>query len=199
MSSIVVFEPGRADGFEAHPIHLVTNLVALLDIAREEFERDREAARASITRATSLLRREIQRHEAARKADSGAGELAGWQVLRLRVYIDNHLGETIHVRDLSGIARRSTAHFCRAFKRTFGQTPHSYVTARRLERAKSLMLESEEQLSIIAHLCGFTDQPHLSKLFRQYTGETPAAWRRRRTLEDQESSAWGQDAQAAAP
>jgi len=199
MSSIVAFEPRRTNGFEVQPIQLVTNLVALLETAREEFERDREAAKASITRATFLLRHELQRHEAARKPDSGAGELAGWQVQRLRVYIENHLGDAIHVKDLSGIARRSTAHFCRAFKRTFGQTPHAYVTVRRLEHAKNLMLESEEQLSVIAHLCGFTDQPHLSKLFRQYTGETPAAWRRRRTLEDQEASAWGQDAQAAAP
>jgi len=199
MSSIVAFEPGRTGAFEAHPIHLVTSLVALLEIAREEFERDREAARASITRATSLLRHELQRHETAKKADSGAGELAGWQVQRLRVYIDNHLSDTIHVKDLSGIARRSTGHFCRAFKRTFGQTPHAYVTARRVARAKSLMLESQEQLSVIAQLCGFTDQPHLSKLFRQSTGETPAAWRRHRTLEDEEASAWGRGARAPAP
>ena len=189
MSSILAFEPGRTDGGATHPIQLVANLVALLDTARQEFERDREAAKASITRATSLLRHELQRHEATRKADSGAGELAGWQVNRLRIYIENHLSETIHVKDLSGIARRSTAHFCRAFKRTFGQTPHAYVTARRVARAQSLMLESEEQLSVIAHLCGFTDQPHLSKLFRQSTGETPAAWRRRRTLEDEEAAA----------
>ena len=199
MSSIVAFEQVRADGFEAHPIQLVANLAALLEIARQEFERDREAAKASITRATSLLRHELQRHEAARKADKGAGELAGWQVQRLRIYIENHLSDTIHVKDLSAIARRSTAHFCRAFKRTFGQTPHAYVTARRLAHAKSLMLESEEQLSVIAQLCGFTDQPHLSKLFRQYTGETPAAWRRRRMLEDEDASAWGHAAQSAAP
>ena len=83
----------------------------------------------------------------------------------------------------AAVARRSTAHFCRAFRRTFGQTPHAYVTTRRLERAKSLMLESHEQLSVIALLCGFTDQAHLSKLFRQHTGEPPGAWRRRRASE----------------
>jgi len=46
-------------------------------------------------------------------------------------------------------------------------------------------------LSVIALLCGFTDQAHLSKLFRQHTGETPGAWRRRCAVGDAaEASAW---------
>ena len=114
-------------------------------------------------------------------------------------YIDSHLGETIQVKDLGGIVRRSTAHFCRTFKRTFGQTPHAYITARRLERAKSLMLESEEQLSVIALACGFTDQAHLSKLFRQHTGETPGAWRRRHSFDDHDAQAWAVREPEAAP
>lgn len=190
MASTIAFELGRADGADTHPFRLVANVVALLEIAGDEFERDREAAKASITRAASILRSELQRHEAAAKTDAGSGELAGWQVQRLRAYVDSHLSETIHVKDLSGVVRRSTAHFCRTFKRTFGQTPHAYITARRLERAKSLMLESEEQLSVIALSCGFTDQAHLSKLFRQHTGETPGAWRRRHAFDDHEAPTW---------
>jgi AraC-like DNA-binding protein len=179
------------DGLEAHPIRFVANVVELLEAARGNFERDREAAKASITRATVILRMELRRHEAASQSDSGTGTLAGWQVLRLRAYVEGHLSETIHVSDLSAVARRSTAHFCRAFKRTFDQTPHAYVTARRLERARRLMLEGNEQLSVIAVLCGFTDQAHLSKLFRQHTGETPGAWRRRNAVEDEdEPLAW---------
>jgi AraC family transcriptional regulator len=191
MSESVALEAGRSDGSESHPIQFVANVVELLEVAHDSFERDREAAKASISRATLILRSELERREAASKIEVGVGKLAGWQVLRLRTYVDSHLGESIQVSDLSGIARRSTAHFCRAFKRTFGQTPHAYLTARRLHRAKSLMLESDEPLSVIALLCGFTDQAHLSKLFRQHTGETPGAWRRRRAYgDDAEASAW---------
>jgi AraC family transcriptional regulator len=185
MSSAIAFEAERASGFDGRPFRLVANVVELLEVARAEFERDREASKASITQATRILRSELERHEAVSKPDSSTGELAGWQVHRLRAYVESHLSETIHVKDLSEIARRSTAHFCRAFKRTFGQTPHAYVIAQRLERAKSLMLKSNEQLCVIAVLCGFTDQAHLSKLFRQHTGETPGAWRRR-ALDDHE-------------
>lgn len=189
MAQSAALEAGRSNGSESHPIQFVANVVQLLEVARDSFEKDREAAKASITQATCILRSELERREAAAKVQFGVGKLAGWQVQRLRTYIDGHLGESIQVSDLSGIARRSTAHFCRAFKRTFGQTPHAYVTARRLHRARSLMLESDEPLSVIALLCGFTDQAHLSKLFRQHTGETPGAWRRRCATGD-DAEAW---------
>ncbi len=168
-----------AIGFDERPFQLVTNVVELLEVAHAEFEGDREAAKASITHATRILRLALERHQAFSKSDVGTGGLAGWQVQRLQVYIDSHLGETIQTRDLGRVVHRSAAHLCRAFKVTFGQTPHAYVTARRLERAKSLMLESDEQLSIIAVLCGFADQSHLSTRFRQQMGESPGAWRRR--------------------
>jgi AraC family transcriptional regulator len=191
MSQSAALEAVPSDGSEPHPIQLVANVVQLLEVAHDSFDRDRDAAKASISRATLILRSELERRETASKIEFGVGKLAGWQVLRLRTFVDSHLGDSIQVGDLSRIARRSTAHFCRAFKRTFGQTPHAYVTARRLHRAKSLMLESNEQLSVIAVLCGFTDQAHLSKLFRQHTGETPGAWRRQRSNgDDAEASAW---------
>jgi AraC family transcriptional regulator len=191
MSRSVALEPSRPDDSESYPTHFVVNVVELLKVAHDSFERDREAAKASITRAAIILRSELERREAASNVAFGVGKLAGWQVRRVQIYIESHLGESIQVSDLSGIARRSTAHFCRAFKRTFGQTPHAYVTARRLHRARSLMLESGEPLSVVAILCGFTDQAHLSKLFRQHTGETPGAWRRRHAFEDSlEPSAW---------
>lgn len=129
--------------------------------------------------------------ETASRVESGVGRLAGWQVLRLRTFVDSHLGDPIQVRDLSRIARRSAPHFRRTFKRTFGQTPRAYVNARRLHRAKSLMLESDETLGAIAFDCGFADQSHFSRLSRLQTGETPATWRQRRLCgNDAEASAW---------
>jgi len=123
MSQSAALEVGRLHGSESHPIQFVANVVALLEVAHDSFEKDREAAKASINRATLILRSELERHTAASTIDVGVGKLAGWQVRRLRTYVDSHLGEPLQVSHLSGIARRSTAHFCRAFKRTFGQTP----------------------------------------------------------------------------
>ena len=101
-----------------------------------------------------------------------------WQIRRVHEYIDAHIGSRILVSDLSHIAERSAAHFTRAFKGTVGETPHAYLTRRRLEMASRAMLASNAPLTDIALTCGFNDQAHLCRLFRRWVGRTPAAWRR---------------------
>jgi AraC-like DNA-binding protein len=108
---------------------------------------------------------------------SGA-RLLNWQARRVREYIEANLGQRILVADLSGVLRRTEAHFSRAFKRTFGHSPHAYVMSRRVEWATQLMLTGDTALSEIALRCGFADQAHLCKQFRRHLGTTPAAWRR---------------------
>ena len=95
---------------------LANSLVQLLETAKRDLERDREAAKASLAKASSILQSEIERRSGAN--DSGTGGLAGWQVARVRAFIDKNLHGTIHTEDLSAIARRSTAHFARSFKHT---------------------------------------------------------------------------------
>lgn len=158
---------------------LVSSVVDLLNAAKRELDVDREAARASISRASSLLWVEINKdHERNPCAERRA--LLGWQIRRVNDYVDAHLSRRILVSDLSAIVQRSEAHFARAFKKTFGFSPHAYVLRRRLERASHLMLVSDDSLSDIALACGMTDQAHLCKIFRQMRGRTPAAWRRER-------------------
>jgi len=79
---------------------------------------------------------------------------------------------------MARVAARSVCYFSRAFKVSFGETPHAYVMRRRVRRAQELMLNSDEPLSHIALACGFADQAHLSRLFRREVGATPSAWRR---------------------
>jgi transcriptional regulator GlxA family with amidase domain len=91
-----------------------------------------------------------------------------------------HLDMPIRVEDLAGVTRLSTSHFSRAFKLSFHVSPHAYVIALRLARARALMLESDEQMSQIAAACGFADQAHFSRAFRRKTGCAPGFWRRER-------------------
>ncbi len=157
-----------------------SRLLSLLDLARAEMEEDAEKAKRAIRRASSMLRVELERRTSPRVGDTNLDALAGWQLRRVRNYIDEHLADRIYVKDLSAVARRSTAHFSRAFKSTMGETPKSYVTRRRLERAQWMMLIGDAPLRDIAVLCGFSDQAHFCKRFRHATGQSPAAWRRER-------------------
>jgi AraC-like DNA-binding protein len=159
---------------------LANSLAQLLDSARREIDGDHETAKVMIARASSLLRVELDRMAGPDAGEAKVGQLAGWQVRRLKAFIDEHLDQTIQNEDLATVARRSTAYFCRAFKRTFGETPHAYLVGRRLEQARLLMLTTDLALSEIALICGFTDQAHLCRLFHQTDRQSPGAWRRER-------------------
>ena len=173
-----------ADQFEDTPsatdlqqfVYLANNVVELLETAKREFERDREAAKASLATASSILLSEIERRSRAKGGRPGA--LAAWQIARVRAFIDENLHRTIHAKDLSAVVQRSKAYFSRSFKQAFGETPHAYVVRRRLQRACHLMVTSSASLTEIALSAGFSDQAHLCRLFRRAFGQSPSSWRR---------------------
>jgi AraC family transcriptional regulator len=106
------------------------------------------------------------------------GGLAGWQMTKVQTYIDSHIDEPIRVGELTSIAKLSIGHFSKAFKKSFGMSPHNYVVERRLQHAERLLATGSLPICAIAVDCGFCDQAHFSRQFRRATGLTPAAWRR---------------------
>lgn len=159
---------------------LANGLVELLETAKRELDGDRELAKTSLITASNILHVQIERRSGANGFPRGG--LVDWQIVRVRAYIDRNLHRTIHIRDLSAVARRSPAHFSRKFKLSFGESPHAHVRRRRLEEASRLMIESAASLSEIALSAGFSDQSHLSRIFRQAFGQSPASWRRERCI-----------------
>lgn len=120
-----------------------------------------------------------QRVEKHREKGHERGGLATWQVKRVSGYIEANLDSSFRTADLSAIVRLSTAHFCRAFKKSFGETPLVYVRRQRMRRAQIMMLSSPEPLSRIAVDCGMSDQAHFTHTFRKVVGITPSVWRRK--------------------
>jgi AraC-like DNA-binding protein len=116
-----------------------------------------------------------------RAADVGAPHVAPglplYKLKRVLSYIDEHLDEDLSLTKLGGIAQTSVAHFARLFKQATGSTPHHYVLACRIERAKRLLVESDVSVSEVAQRVGLADQGHLTALFRTYAATTPKAYR----------------------
>ncbi len=165
----------------------VHHVITLLDAAVRELHDQEQAAQCTILRATSLLRQQID-PPAPQEAPDGRGRLLAWQARKVRDYIDSHITGPVLVADLGALVKRSEAHFSRCFRRSFGESPHAFVVRRRLELATQHMLETDASLSDIALRCGFVDQAHLCKHFRQATGQTPAAWRRAHRTRDTDSA-----------
>lgn len=114
------------------------------------------------------------------------GGLAPWQMRNVQTYVDMYLRSTIRVEALAGLCNLSSGHFQRAFKASLGETPHKYVTRRRMEMACRMMTGTDEPLCRIALECGMTDQAHLTNSFRRLYGIAPNAWRKRMLLERSE-------------
>ena len=72
-------------------------------------------------------------------------------------------------------ARLSPFHFARAFKAPTGMTPHSYLTGRRIEKAKFWVLKGRHPLVEIAYLCGSSPAANFPKWFKRLVGAAPEA------------------------
>jgi len=123
-------------------------------------------------------RRLLDRSDAPAAPVLPRGGLTLRQKQRLQLFVEQHLNRTIALKELAELIGLSYSHFCRAFRQSFGQPPLAYVRARRVERAKELMVSGRQPLSRIALECGLSDQAALCKMFRRVTGEPPSAWRR---------------------
>jgi DNA-binding NarL/FixJ family response regulator len=119
--------------------------------AFQEVDTDREHANTLISRASSLPRVQFERPLSCPACDAVPGDLSAWQVQRIVEFIDKRLDQPLLLEDLSKTIGLSAGDFGRAFRRSFGISPHAYVVRRRVERACHLILTSGLSLS---EVCG---------------------------------------------
>jgi len=84
---------------------------------------------------------------------------------------------------LAALARRASvtgAHFSRVFKQLTGMNVTDYVNAKRIALAKEMLLETDDNVGLIAERCGFESLPHFHRQFKKMTGTTPRAYKTNR-------------------
>jgi AraC family transcriptional regulator len=154
-------------------------LARLLATANGALDTDVRAAKSCILRAAALLGIDLSAEgNGAAAYPYPQGGLAPWQAKRIREYIEDQLDSSIRADDLAEVLQLSTSHFFRAFRKSFGEPPITYIMHRRIRRAQELMLASQAPLSQVALECGMCDQAHLCRCFRRIVGISPGVWRR---------------------
>lgn len=86
----------------------------------------------------------------------------------------NHINENIHnnieIDKLVKITRWKKHHFIRTFEKYIGQTPYQYILKRKIEIAKTLLIETDIKIADIAYEVGFNSNSNFSTRFKKITG-----------------------------
>jgi AraC-like DNA-binding protein len=107
--------------------------------------------------------------------------LADWfqELLPVVKHIERHHASPISMPAMAKLAGLSPTHFNRRFRQLLRMAPAQYLRLARVQHARGLLTSTDKPLAEVAVLTGFTDQSHLTRVFRRTTGLTPAAHRRR--------------------
>lgn len=98
-------------------------------------------------------------------------------VARVRAILQEEHERPVSLQELARTADVHWAHLSRDFRRYFRCNFGEYLRQIRVERSLPLLRKGELTLAEIALLCGFADQSHFTRTFRQHMGVTPHQFR----------------------
>ncbi len=109
-----------------------------------------------------------------------AGRVTPADLIRLRRardLMDRDYARPLDVAALARTALMSPGHFSRSFRTAFGETPHSYLMTRRIERAKALLRRGDLTVTEVCFAVGCSSLGSFSSRFTELVGESPSAYR----------------------
>ena len=173
----------HADGFQNRiPAENAAYLREYHRKIAEEFERKEPQYPLAIHSYLLLILIELLRsHEYQSPSFSGS---ASSDLLAVYDYIDRHLNETLTLRELSEIVGISPNYFSHKFKVWSGISLWDYITAKRIEKAVSLILAPDRTMTMleIAIQCGFNNTVNFNKAFRKQKGFSPSELKKKPQL-----------------
>lgn len=100
-------------------------------------------------------------------------------LLSAKSFIDQHYNQPLNLECIASQASFSPYHFLRLFRQTFDETPHQYLTRRRIERARELLTTTDYSITEVCLEVGYESLGSFSTLFRKVVGHSPQHYRAR--------------------
>ena len=114
-----------------------------------------------------------------------AEEIYG-RIVAAKVFIDENYHEAIDLNEISQKACLSRFHFHRLFSKVYKKTPLQYLTAKRIEKAKTILSENKP-VTDVCNEVGFESLGSFSVLFKKEIGFAPTYYRNMAWLKKQEA------------
>lgn len=153
-------------------------LAAVAQVLVEEIGAPSRAPSFAESLAVSLVTGLIGATPEQAAGHAAQGGLSPHQMRRLRELLADRKGRRLTNAELSRAVGLSEGWFCHAFKKTTGKTPLQWQQEQRISMVKEALLRDDRPIADIAVHFDFSDQGHLTRVFRRYEGTTPSAWRR---------------------
>ncbi len=100
------------------------------------------------------------------------------RLCRSRDYLAAHVDQRLHLSDLAREACLSPFHYHRLFQKTFGETPHEFLTRLRIDNAKRLLARELLPVTEVCFAVGYESLGSFSTLFRSWVGYSPSEFQR---------------------
>jgi AraC-like DNA-binding protein len=100
------------------------------------------------------------------------------RIARVIEHVESFIGEPLRRSELARVAHLSETRFSDVFTAAVGMAPVTYVIARRMQRARELLLATDEAVAAVARATGFPDAARFSREFHRRVGRSPSAYRR---------------------
>lgn len=102
------------------------------------------------------------------------------RLTRAKDYINACFDQPLTLKEIAAVACLSPNHLLRSFRQAFRQTPHQFLTSKRLERAREMLTDSNLSVTQVCFSVGFESLGSFSRMFRRHTGLSPSEYRRKR-------------------
>lgn len=97
---------------------------------------------------------------------------------QIRQYVKQNYSATLSLSSLADFVYTNPSYLSRIFKEETGTALSAYINEIRITHARQMLIDTDELIIDIAIACGYNYIPHFNKVFREFTGMTPTAYRK---------------------
>lgn len=164
-----------------HPANpaISRHIERIVDLAREGADSWSVAAYGELV----LLYYEADRNGLAASGDGASSTYLVDFMVNVGNYIDDHLSEGIRTTEIAGYCQYTPEHFCRLFRKCFGQPFKTYMNGYRIQKAKYYMDSGKyPSLSEIADRVGIPNPSYFGTVFKRYVGVFPSEYQKKKSV-----------------